>query len=328
SMRLVASPFVLGFFDGKDVAHLCGCIANFQSGNKITNFIPGAMTDPGPFVGMQLTVDPSSIPPPPPPLEGKPMEERITSQDFVARLSVTQEKAKQIEEYEQKSDEWLDARKGRMTASNFGAAIGLNKYQSRQALVKNMLWRKFKGNKATEWGCVNESVAFETYRQTKQEEVDNNLERLDNDLSITDEEKDMMIVDVQLSETGLVINPDRPWMGNSPDGLIDLTYASGRKERGLLEIKCPYSKRFYKEGVPIYYYCQIQGTMGNIGFPWCDFVVWTPQETQITRVGFDQEFWTGTLLPGLEDFYFNMYVPAAVNQENGLLRDGETEVTM
>lgn len=247
-----------------------------------------------------------------------PVLERITPEQFIQRLNVTQEQVDIIERYEQKSPEWLNARKGLITASNFGSAIGVNRHTSRRALLKDMVWgAAFTGNAATRWGCDNESKACDVYVQTKQNEIENSrgLERAADDV----------ITHFNVVQKGLVINPARPWMGNSPDGIIELTYASGRTETALLEIKCPFRKTFYDNTVPPHYMAQIQGTMGNLSLPWCDFVVWTPSETQITRVPFDPEYWSGLLLPNLADFYFNQYVPAAVNKENGLLEDGAIE---
>ena len=63
--------------------------------------------------------------------------------------------------------------------------------------------------------------------------------------------------------------------------------------------------------------------MGHMGLPFCDFVVWTPTELQITRVPFDEDFWTNTLLPGLHTFYFDRYVPALVARNRGELQRGE-----
>jgi len=260
--------------------------------------------------------------------------QRITGEQFVSRLAVTQEKADIISNYEQKSEDWLDARKGRITASNFGSAIGKNKYQSRRGLLKQMLWHTFRGCAATRWGCEKEEVALDVYVNTKQIDIASAARVADLE-NATDEEKDEIVTDLWVEERGLVINPERPWMGNSPDGIVHTTYASGRKELALLEIKCPFKKTFYPPEpeppnypVPPQYMCQIQGTMGNLGLPWCDFVVWTPTETQITRVPFDPNFWNDIMLPGLTDYYFNDYVPAAVNQENGLLEDGETEIAI
>lgn len=251
-----------------------------------------------------------STAPPPAPLVAAPPAKRIASarvskEEWLARLHVTQAQADEIRVYEQGSELWLKSRVGRLTASNFGAASGINKYTSPRALLKQMLWGEFKGNAATRYGSAHEDTARNEYIQVKRGEG----------------------VQLEVIETGLVINPVRPWMGNSPDGLIDMTRADGTVERGLLEIKCPYRQQFYSpDPVPSYYYAQIQGTMGNLQLPWCDFVVWTPTGIQITHVPFDQSYWETRLLPALTTFYFDMYVPLAVAKENGEVEEGDTEV--
>lgn len=252
----------------------------------------------------------STAPPPPPPAPVEPPAKRVVTvridtSEWLNRLHVTPEQADEIRLYEQGSDAWLKSRVGRLTASNFGAASGVNKYTSPKQLLKQMLWGEFKGNAATRYGSEHEDIARNEYIQVKQA----------NGVNLT------------VLETGLVINPARPWMGNSPDGLIDITHADGSVERGLLEIKCPYRQQFYSpDPVPTYYYAQIQGTMGNLQLPWCDFVVWTPTGIQITRVPFDAPYWEQRLLPALTTFYFDMYVPLAVAKENGELEEGQTAV--
>ena len=47
---------------------------------------------------------------------------------WMERLNITQEGADIISRLEQGTQAWLDSRKGRITGSNFGAAIGVNKY--------------------------------------------------------------------------------------------------------------------------------------------------------------------------------------------------------
>lgn len=237
----------------------------------------------------------------------------MSKEEWMAQLEVTPEKALEIRGYEQGTPEWLQSRVGRITSSNFGAAIGTNKYTSPRALVKQMLWGEFKGNAATRWGSENEDVARDEYIQViKNQIAEGAFAGADDPL-----------VDIAVEECGLVINPERPWMGNSPDGLITMTYASGKTEVGLLEIKCPYRKEFYApDPVPSYYFAQVQGTMGNMRLPWCDFVVWTPTGIQITRVPFDTAFWDTTLLPGVTRFYFDQYLPLALHKENGRLQPG------
>jgi hypothetical protein len=240
---------------------------------------------------------------------------------WMERLVVTAEEVAVIANYTQGTEDWLNSRKGRITGSNFGAAIGVNKYMSRRGLIKQMLWTTFRGNMATRWGSEHEDIARDAFLEEERGQFEHSSAD-----TVPEEEKDTTIISIEVEETGLVINPERSWMGNSPDGIITRTYASGRIDRGLLEIKCPFKKTFYDPPVPVYSTAQIQGTMGNLGLPWCDFVVWTPTGMQITRVPFDTEFWDTTLLPGLTDFYFNHYRAAGINKENGLLHEGEIVV--
>jgi hypothetical protein len=236
---------------------------------------------------------------------------------FVEALAITEEEAMCIANYTQGTPEWLKSRVGRITASNFGAAMGLNKFMSPRSLLKQLLWGGFVGNAATRWGQEHEAVARDEYIATKLKEFP----------SIGDDEDPA--TDIHVEETGLVINTLRPWMGNSPDGIVRITHRSGVTTRGLLEIKCPFKKTFYEPTpVPVYYYCQIQGTMGNLNLPWCDFVVWTPTGLQITRVPFDQAFWEKELLPKVSRFYFEKYVPLAVLKQEGLLATNQIDVAV
>ena len=235
---------------------------------------------------------------------------------FVEALAITAEEATRIANYTQGTPEWLKSRVGRITASNFGAAMGLNKFMSARSLLKQLLWGGFVGNVATRWGQDHESVARDEYIAAKLEEFPS--------LAAADDDPP---TDSRVEETGLVINTERPWMGNSPDGIVHITHRSGVTTRGLLEIKCPFKKMFYEPTpVPVYYYCQIQGTMGNLNLPWCDFVVWTPTGLQVTRVPFDQTFWTEELLPKVSRFYFDKYVPLAVLKQEGLLATNQIDI--
>lgn len=266
--------------------------------------------DAAPAFPFQLPQNRAAVSTAPPPVPVEPPAKRVVTvridaSDWLARLHVTPEQAAAIQLYEQGSEPWLQSRVGRLTASNFGAASGVNKYTSPKALLKQMLWGEFKGNAATRYGSAHEDIARDEYIRVKRAEG----------------------VNLAVTETGLVINPVRPWMGNSPDGLIDVTHPDGTVERGLLEIKCPYRQQFYTpDPVPFYYFAQIQGTMGNLQLPWCDFVVWTPTGIQITRVPFDASYWETRLLPALTTFYFDMYVPLAVAKENGELEEGKTSL--
>lgn len=79
---------------------------------------------------------------------------------------------------------------------------------------------------------------------------------------------------------------------------------------------------------------QIQGIMGYLNkFPdlvklqrpirraW--FVVWQPHQIHVTAVPFDEEYYSGTLEPGLRKWYFTKFLPAAAHKHNGDLIPGQ-----
>jgi hypothetical protein len=84
------------------------------------------------------------------------------------------------------------------------------------------------------------------------------------------------------------------WLGASPDGYIG--------EDGLIEIKCPFSKKIKPIADQPHYYSQIQIQLLVTGRTWCDFYTWTPTDTNIERIEIDQE-WLDKYLPELRQFY-------------------------
>ena len=134
-------------------------------------------------------------------------------------------------EPEQRSPEWFNQRKGRITASAVGAIMGLAPYQTRKDVMRRMvreyhgLESEFKGNAATEWGTMNEAGAIKQFEM----------------------------------ETGLTVSP-APFIeygmryGASPDGFVS--------DGSLIEVKCPYGLRNVGEFKLIedqmHYYAQVQ----------------------------------------------------------------------
>ena len=227
--------------------------------------------------------------------------------NVMQHIQLSGEQQTNIENIPQGTPEWIQARKYRITASNFAAAAGWNKYKSRNELLKDLLWNTFKGNQATEWGSRHEPTA----RQMYVDHMNSLIEKGESEYTA-----------VKVRQTGLFIHENMPWLGASPDGLVLGTTASGKQEKFLLEIKCPFSKKFYSPAVPEYYMCQIQGIMALMNLPFCDFMVWLPGEFKISRVQFDPNFWA-LMFPRLQDFYFEMYLPALQHQKQGELEPGE-----
>ena len=103
----------------------------------------------------------------------------------------------------------------------------------------------------------------------------------------------MTVTGKVVEETGFWQHPHLDWIGGSPDGLVG--------EDGLVEIKCPYTRKVYEE-VPPYYYCQINALMEISGRQWCDLCVWTPTDVKTWHVKANLHAWA-TLLPHYNAFW-------------------------
>ena len=278
-------------------------------------------------------------------------------------LAVTPEQVVNIRSFKQKSSEWLQARVGRLTASNFGAAAGFNSYQSPNQLLQDLLWGTFEGNRATKWGTILEDVARMEYIKYMYDQHFMTARRIGE----LRKNHDVTPFECKVWECGLTVFEEFPFLAGSPDGLVHTNTFDGKEIRLLLEIKCPgpESKLPYAEqptyqqskfpdippGIPPHYYCQIQGLMAIYKLKQADFVVKTvgnlteeqqaildagdiwnplleqsvPSRLHVTRFNFDEAFWNNILFPRLQSFYYDRYVTALAMQKAGILQPGETE---
>jgi putative phage-type endonuclease len=175
----------------------------------------------------------------------------------------------------QRSEDWFKARKGRITGSIAGSALGLNPWQTPADAMRAMVReyhgaeREFTGNIATEWGSFNESGAqFEFTLKTG----------------------------LNVEECGFFEYED--WLGASPDGLVG--------DDALVEIKCPFGIRndpdpVFKEILP-HYYAQVQIEMLCTGRHLCYFYQWTPHGDDLQKIGPDP-VWFSRYLPTLKAFH-------------------------
>ena len=139
-----------------------------------------------------------------------------------------------------------------------------------------------------------------------------------------------------IAKTGLHINADYPYLGASPDGIIDCDCCG----KGLVEIKCPqkYStslkgwengKNFaidssnnVKKDYP--YFAQMQGQMFLLGVKFCNFFVWTPVENDYLLVRIERdEYFISKALPKLFFFCFAVLLPEIVSRKNDLSSDNK-----
>lgn len=179
---------------------------------------------------------------------------------------------------EQRSEEWFEARKGRITASVAGAILGHAPYMTRDQVMRAMVrdWhgaeREFTGNIATEYGTRHEDGALVEYEM----ESGNVVEKV-----------------------GFETRED--WAGCSPDGLISIT--------GGVEIKCPFGKRKMgqdEKHKPLseqpHYYDQVQFSLWVTQRAFWDFYQWAPGNTMCERVTPDSA-WRSKNLPKLKEFW-------------------------
>lgn len=197
----------------------------------------------------------------------------------------------------QQTQDWFDKRSGRITGSRVGAILGLSRYASADDVLREMVReffgyeREFRGNAATEWGNSNEDRAIAEY-----EDVTGHL----------------------VVSSGFVVHPELPWLGASPDGLID--------SDGLIECKCPYSGKITPIADRPDYYAQIQLQLSCTGRQWCDFYTWTEGDSVCERVEHDPD-WLPSVLPELEAFYERYKAAIESEEDNPHLQPLEVERT-
>lgn len=188
---------------------------------------------------------------------------------------------------QQRSAEWFEARKGRVTGSVAGAILGLAPYMTRDEVMRSMVRsyhgaeRDFVGNIATEYGQRNEPTAIQELG---------------------------MYYDISVEECGFF--PYEDWLGASPDGLIG--------DEAIVEVKCPYGKRDSKDFKPLseqpHYYAQIQIELLCTGRKLCYFFQWSPVGDMLELVELDQ-VWLDENLPILKAFH-NEYLLEVDNPDH------------
>lgn len=157
----------------------------------------------------------------------------------------------------QKSPEWFEERKGKLTASTFGQAAGMGPGSRQQLWRRTMGLETFEGNPATQWGEENEENAVISYAKRTWPEP-------------------------KIERVGFVIHPGHAWLGCSPDILIN--------DDGIGEIKCPFTQKLYDE-IPMYYMAQVQGQLEITNRQWAAFICWTPERMRVWRVERSSQYW-------------------------------------
>ena len=174
----------------------------------------------------------------------------------------------------QGSQEWFDARLGKVTASRLADVLSVVKSgesASRKNYRVELICERLSGLKT------------ESYTNIHMERG-NELEPLAR--ASYEAEKNVFVV-----ETGFVNHPTIAMSGASPDGLV--------WDDGLIEIKCPtvanHLDTYLSKKIPSKYYPQVQWQIACTNRKWCDFVSYCPAignnlSLFITRVNRDDKF--------------------------------------
>ena len=235
-----------------------------------------------------------------------------------AAMSITSEETVAIEletRGQSSTNSWFRYRAGRITASNFRAAIRTqtaNPNNLARSLIKRICYPgSYKFTlAATNWGCSHESAAVSAYR------------------TITmDSHRDFSLV----PSPGVHINPRFPHLGASPDALAECSCHG----MGILEVKCPHCRRtslvddaaddphFYLHKRPDgtlclkpthEYYYQVQAQLFVTGRTYCDFVVFTGTGNLfVQRLVPDTEFWSQNISI-VDRFYVGGILPELIGK--------------
>lgn len=183
-------------------------------------------------------------------------EVTMTDDEIVHKVKLVRKYRKQLAELKripyiaQRTEEWYNLRKQRLTASDTAQAIGKGKFGTRDQLVQKKVNEVLgvpdnfpKHLPALKWGIMFEAMAARCYAQRHQ--------------------------DIEIHEFGLIPHPNLDYYGASPDGITSLGV--------MIEIKCPYKRKITGD-VPHYYELQIQGQMAVCGLRECDYIECELQE--------------------------------------------------
>lgn len=212
---------------------------------------------------------------------------------LLATLNVTREESldsfynvEQRDSTNRPTKAWLQKRRFRLTSSRFDAAM--QDQQRRKVLEDMASWPLPEAAQGAQlaFGIVNECKARQSYEK---------------------------MTGATVREVGVLISPTLPWLGASPDGIVEVG-----GELGLLEIKTQQFGMLVDIHTQLrkrkHILRQIMGALRLVRdvlpeVHWCDLFFWSPcDEPQVKRIYWDEELWKA-MYPGLHFFYFSLFLP-------------------
>lgn len=176
---------------------------------------------------------------------------------------------------QQGSQEWFEARRGKITASGVGKIFDFTK----------------KGQRSAEYLKYLNQIAWERLTGYGEEEFQNFAMKRGIELEPLAREAYSLATGYDVEEVGFLIHKDHEFLGASPDGLVNFG-------EGCLEIKCPLRDKFLdfmrlSDGeIPQEYYYQVHTQIAVTGLPYCDFTCFHPhwpKQLKVVRVTRDDK---------------------------------------
>ena len=143
-----------------------------------------------------------------------------------------------------------------------------------------------------------------------------------------------------IQNTGLHINAEFPYLGASPDGLIQYDCHG----KGVLEIKCLHNYRYglknwqqdktfpidenHQIKVDPKYYYQIQGQMFILNWDYCDFFIWSPgtftDHPNYLKIHVEKnDEFKNAMFVKLQNYFFKVLLPEVVTHKNDICADNK-----
>lgn len=201
-----------------------------------------------------------------------------TNSDKWSHLTLTRDAALLLERNtrdQSACDTWHKEREHRLTASTFGRII-MRKASVNEKFLNSLICPRPFTCPATSYGLNSEKVAINMYRKKTGNHV---------------------------HDCGFMVNPEFPFIGATPDGIV-----CDDGQSGIMEVKCPFSIRdwtietaleSYARKSTLFlekkdneillkrnhaYWYQVQGQLLVSGAKFCDFITFTRQDLVIERI--------------------------------------------
>lgn len=235
----------------------------------------------------------------------------VSKQHFLRELEVTTEEREKIQRntlQQSHSQDWIEQRKKRLTASIFGKICKRKNYISCAPLVKSIVTSKDLSHiPSIAYGKENEEQALQQLAHQE---------------------------NIKISKCGLFVHKTYCFLAATPDGI----FKDKEEKTGVVEVKCPHAakdmnpenaikekkitfwkydkknKLFIVDKNHNYYY-QIQGQLEVTEQNICVFAVWTGknQPMKVEYIERDEQFWKTKMLPPLTKFFYNCLLPELID---------------